>query len=333
MSSASGGCALHLASLPRFSPPLNPFRLSLLLMPFPAAGMLALFDTPGICELDSEITATPCPSFFLSLQVLDSAAAGALAEEAEAIGEDEEDTADAPATLSDTLRRAFEALIASPDSALFECSAAAAAARAASADEAAAAGGECQRQQAVLVLPKAGASPDDLRAVGRLLAKAFIEGISLEAPLAPTALAALLGRLGGGTGGGANGAGGGSEDGVLTGVKTALDHLSAWDPAESERLWMFWLAGESGAGDAGDAAPAGAEKPAGAAAGGGGHSRRAAVLSAAAAQLLGGGRREALAALGVGFAEIVQRAGLGDALGFLDEGRGAPPARQRATGG
>jgi hypothetical protein len=218
----------------------------------------------------------------------------AITEDAEEGGGAEEEE-DGPATLSDVLRRVFAELIAHPAAGLFEGSAAATAAAELSTDgeEGDAGVGEprAMRRAAVAVLPRADAAPGDLRAVGRLLAKALIEGIALEAPLAPTALAALLGRLGGGGGAG-----------VLAGEKTALEHLSAWDPAESDRLWTALLAGAPLAG------------------GTGGQARSGAVAAAAAAAvLLGGGRREALDALHEGFAETMQRAGLEAALGVLDE--------------
>jgi hypothetical protein len=212
------------------------------------------------------------------------------AEEGGGAGEEE----DGPATLSDVLRRVFAELIANPATGLFEGSAAATAAAALSTDGDAGVGEpRAIRRAAVAVLPRADAAPGDLRAVGRLLAKALIEGIALEAPLAPTALAALLGRLSGG---------GGAGNGVLAGEKTALEHLSAWDAAESDRLWTALLAGAHVSGGTGGQARAGAV-----------------AAAAAAAVLLGGGRREALDALHEGFAETMQRAGLEAALGVLDE--------------
>lgn len=81
-----------------------------------------------------------------------------------------------------------------------------------------------------LRLPRADASPAALRGVGALLAKSWVEGICQSLPLAPTAVAALLGRL----------------SPELSGARNALAHLSAWDADAAERLLPALLGSNTG---------------------------------------------------------------------------------------
>ena len=228
---------------------------------------------------------------------MDSAAAAVAQAQA---GADDDFAADeaVSATLSDALRAAF-ALIASPEAGIFEAGPAAAAAGHPS-----------------LLLPRADAAVAVLGAVGRLLAKAWVEGVAVDVPLAPTALAALLGRLyGGGSVSDSASPGTATGNGVLGGSQRALEHLAAWDPPAADRLWAVLLGEGASAADAMAAAGL---------AGGGsaplaGAGRPAAVEAAAAAVLLGGGRGAALESLGHGFLEVVAAAGVGSALDVLDE--------------
>jgi len=190
--------------------------------------------------------------------------AGAGAAAQAAAGAEDDFAADEPAaaTLSLALRTAF-ALLAAAEDGVFER------------------GGD-----AGLLLPAGGGGGGAARGAGRLLGKALVEGVDVSLPLAPTAVAALLGRLRGGASG----------RGVLGGAATALEHLRAWDPAACRALWGVLL------GDSSPAALAAAGVPAAADLHGAG--RPAAVASAAAERLLGGGRGVALEALGAGFQEV-----------------------------